>query len=290
MGLLDKILAVLVAILVVELTIYTGIQTELYTHIKLENLSLLEDLNFTNTSNNSIFVDELNKTFKTYPKMNKFPKNYYEVADGMYPDVKVRDIRTLYIILKNIKLPAYKEEYYDCSEASAQLEWILEGYGFKAYIAESPNPPPGDSLLNAGHMWVIVELDNGDLVAIESTYLTKNHYHPPGIIMGNNRKYLEYSYLYQMYLDYLNKYSNGNYILPKNFDDFIGHYLNPPIDDNYLNALSGYYYNPSKLYDNPEEYVLGERHGDIIYYIPISQFDWWNHPENKHIKELFKNN
>ena len=290
MGLLDKILAVLVAILVVELTIYTGIQTELYTHIKLENLSLLEDLNFTNTSNNSIFIDELNKTFKTYPKMNKFPKNYYEVADGMYPDVKVRDIRTLYIILKNIKLPAYKEEYYDCSEASAQLEWILEGYGFKAYIAESPNPPPGDSLLNAGHMWVIVELDNGELVAIESTYLTKNHYHPPGIIMGNNRKYLEYSYLYQMYLDYLNKYSNGNYILPKNFDDLIGHYLNPPIDDNYLNALSGYYYNPSKLYDNPEEYVLGERHGDIIYYIPISQFDWWNHPENKHIKELFKNN
>jgi hypothetical protein len=210
------------------------------------------------------------------------PKNYYEISDKLHPDVKHKDINTLYHILLKIKLPPYTKNY-DCSEASAQLEWILEGYGFKTYLATSPYPPPGSNGTK-GHMWVIVKLDDGESVAVESTLLTKNNYHPPGIIVGEHEKYLNYSYIYHDYITYLKKYSYKNYyVLPKNFTDFMENYYVPPITEWRLELMAHYYYNPPILCDSPEDYISGIKRGNKIYYIPITQFDWWNNPDNKYI-------
>ncbi len=251
------------------------------------NLSSSDYANNTNSANYSDitkvdildeFDGSINGTYKN------LPKNYYEIADKIYPKVKHENISTLYHILLTIKLPPYSKNY-DCSDSSAQLEWILEGYGFKAYLATSPYPPPGSNG-TTGHMWVMVRLENGNMVAIESTLLTKNNYHPPGIIMGKDRKYLKYSYMYHDYITYLKKYSNkkyGKYALPKNFTDFIEHYYVPPITDCKLDLMAHYYYNPPILCDSPEDYVTGIKKGNKIYYIPISQFDWWDNPYNKYI-------
>jgi hypothetical protein len=81
-------------------------------------------------------------------------------------------------------------------------------------------------------MWLIVELDNGEKVAIESTFFTQDSFHPPGIIMGKNKKYKRYSYLYRDYVEYIQKYSDGSYALPNNFEEYLLSY-NPPIDEHY---------------------------------------------------------
>lgn len=213
---------------------------------------------------------------------NNIPKNYYKISDKLYPDVKNKDINSLYTVLLKIELPPYTKDY-DCSEASAQLEWILEGYGFKSYLATSPYPPPGSNGTN-GHMWVIVKSDNGELIAIESTLLTKNNYHPPGIIMKKHEKYLNYSYLYHDYITYKCKYSHRNfYEVPKNFTDFIENYYIPSITECKIELMAHYYYNPPILCDSPEDYVSGIKKGNELYYIPITQFDWWNNPDNRFI-------
>ncbi|EHP86565.1 hypothetical protein [Methanotorris formicicus] len=156
-----------------------------------------EELNNTNNNNNnavdSIFLDH--DVPKNYPNMDRFPKNYYKISDEMYPDVKKRDINTLRYILKTIKLPPYEENYYDCSEASCQLEWILEGYGFKTYIAcgtviDSETKKP------IGHTWLLVQLDDGKIVAVESTCLCENNYNPDCVI-----RYEDYYYHPEFYVD-----------------------------------------------------------------------------------------
>ncbi len=124
----------------------------------------------------NIFLDK--DVSKNYPIMNKFPKRYYKISDEMYPDVIKKDLNTLEYILNTIKLPRYKKNYYDCSEVSCQLEWILEGYGFKTYIAT-----------NSNHAWVLVQLDDGKMVAVESTLLCENNYCPSQAI-----RYEDYPY------------------------------------------------------------------------------------------------
>jgi len=141
--------------------------------------------------------------------LNFLPDRYYERAKEVYGSKapKIHDINTLYNVLITIKLPRYEMDF-DCSESSAALEWILEGYGFKTYIASADVAPPGAR--NPGrHTWVIVELDNHDRVAIEATMLAENRYRPPGIIVDPSQKYLQYSYIYQEYKECLKKCSNG---------------------------------------------------------------------------------
>ncbi|VUT26362.1 MAG: hypothetical protein MOIL_01523 [Candidatus Methanolliviera sp. GoM_oil] len=132
----------------------------------------------------------------------QLPKDYYEVA---YKEVKYHpekhDINSLYTVLINTdKLPGYKEDYFDCSEMSAYLEWYLEGMGFHSYIAHS------DDL---DHMWVMVELDDGDMVAIEPALLAKGkNYSSPGIIERTDGKYRAFSYKVEMYKRYIDKIGN----------------------------------------------------------------------------------
>ncbi|RZN72317.1 MAG: hypothetical protein EF807_01575 [Candidatus Methanolliviera hydrocarbonicum] len=65
------------------------------------------------------------------------PDDYYSVAEAYAPHPSRDDIKDLHDLLMHVKLPAYREGYFDCSEASAYLEWYLEGAGFDAYIAGS---------------------------------------------------------------------------------------------------------------------------------------------------------
>lgn len=116
------------------------------------------------------------------------PEGYYATAKSYAPKVSKHDRETLTKILMNVKLPAYKRDVFDCSEASAYLEWYLEGAGFHTYIARSSS---------LTHAWVIVELDNHEQVAIEAVYLTENNYNPPGIIEMSNTYYYNPPKLYE---------------------------------------------------------------------------------------------
>jgi hypothetical protein len=190
------------------------------------------------------------------------PPNYYEYATRTYGNYQVHDIQALYYVLmiSVSKLPNYVEGYFDCSEASARIEWMLEGYGFHARLYMSSLP---------SHTWVMAELDDGSWVAIESTLLTSNNYSRPGIIEGPNGEYREYSYLYQMYQDYLRQWGQGGYILPTSYDDFIHNYLQQPV----FNPLAGLnYYSGTEFYESPEDAV----YGNGLYHYPITEFDWWN--------------
>jgi hypothetical protein len=288
---LDKILIISFIILVIEFVLILNISMVLeyslddsensgFIIYTMDSPNLNNSIQHINSSHKINILDEFNTDINDTSET--IPKNYYKIADEIYPDVETKNITSLYNILIKTELPPYTVDY-DCSEASAQLEWILEGYGFKTYLATSPYPPPGFNG-TSGHMWVIVKLDNGELVAIESTLLTKNNYHPPGIIMGENKKYLKYSYMYHDYISYMQKYSYRNYyVLPKNFTDFIENYYVPPITDCKIELMAHYYYNPPILCDSPEEYISGIKKGNNIYDIPITQFDWWNNPDNKFI-------
>ena len=192
------------------------------------------------------------------------PDRYYERAKEEFGSKAplVHDIDSLYKILMSVKLPEY-EAGFDCSESSAVLEWILEGYGFKTYIAKAERAPPG-SKYPGGHTWVVVELDNKDRVAIEATFLAENRYNPPGIIVDPSLKYLEYSYIYQSYSDAL---------------DF-----QKPI----IMEQANYYYREyDRLWDSIYEPTKGELKEDAIIYTPISEFDWWNHPYYASFKKKF---
>ena len=137
------------------------------------------------------------------PGERHLPKDYYEVADkeAKYHPEK-HDINSLYTVLMNTgALPEYKEDYFDCGEMSAYLEWYLEGMGFHSYIAHSDD-------LN--HSWVMVKLDDGDKVAIEPTLLAKGkNYSSPGIIERPNGKYRVFSYKVERYKRYIDKIGNN---------------------------------------------------------------------------------
>jgi len=73
----------------------------------------------------------------------------------------------------------YKENYFDCTERSAFVEYLLENEGFNAEIVE-----------NINHCWVIVEVEPGKFVHVEAVAS------PPYVI--DNKQYLfRYSSIYE---------------------------------------------------------------------------------------------
>ncbi|MCK4321072.1 hypothetical protein KAX08_00940, partial [candidate division WOR-3 bacterium] len=195
------------------------------------------------------------------------PKNYYLKADELVPDPQIHSIQTLHDSLMTVKLPRYNVNSFRCSHASAYLEWYLEGAGFDAYMVESER-------LN--HAWVIVELPDGK-VAIETAAFCEDVYQPSGIIISPEGKYEKYSMYYQQYLDYLDKYSGGNYILPKDFDDFMNNYLEGDADKytyhlgyggNIKTSSSEYYHDFDEKFATIEE--------AYSFYRTIGGIDWWN--------------
>lgn len=188
---------------------------------------------------------------------NPLPTNYYDVARETYGGtVSTHDIRSLYRVLMSeaCRMPSYDFFTFNCSTASSRLEWVLEGHGFHTKLCISDR---------FSHTWVMVELEDGSWVAVESTLLTAGNYYPPGIIEGPNGRYREYSYLYQMYRDYLRQYGSGWYILPTSYEDFIQNYLVKPA----YSPLEGLnYYSEGKSYESPAEAIRANYRG----------FDWWN--------------
>ncbi len=66
---------------------------------------------------------------------------------------------------------AYKEDVFDCSNMSAALEWTLENGGFHTIIVVG-NLPWGDT---GKHAWLLVEVDSGQYIPVESTKLSIVH-------------------------------------------------------------------------------------------------------------------
>lgn len=86
------------------------------------------------------------------------PENYYPAVERQSPSDLVTD---LIIFLDELALPRkYEVDVFDCSEASAFVEWALEGAGFDARIAATPT-----------HAWVIVYAADGSRVAIETNHM-----------------------------------------------------------------------------------------------------------------------
>lgn len=214
-------------------------------------------------------VENLSQEFE----VTILPPNYYEIAEnyviGNYAFVGEEDIGNLFSFLDQLQFPEYSGNYFDCSEASAMLEWLLEGAGFNASIATNVT----SAYVIGGHTWVLVTLNNGDVVAIESTSLTQNYYAPPGIIEAPNGQFREYTYDYRLFLEWKEKYPPSLYAYDPNitFDEWKRQYLMQPIQQIGIPTREGYY-NPPKTYNSPEE-AITVHDG---YFIPKTEFDWWN--------------
>ncbi|AKG90698.1 hypothetical protein GAH_02032 [Geoglobus ahangari] len=173
------------------------------------------------------------------------PQDYYLAAKNISPNVSVHDISTLAAVLSNVSVSC-GEDGLNGGEVAAYLEWYLEGAGFDTYIARS-------EVLN--RMWLIVELDSGDRVAVEPEMLCKGSYIPPGIIDRPDGAYRNYSSTLRIYAE-----------------------ENPEISYEKFIANYSYYYRPPRLYENPGQMI------SFVNYLKypgwkkvgIDEVDWWN--------------
>jgi hypothetical protein len=86
------------------------------------------------------------------------------------PVPEERDLDGLASFLGQVRLEHVEEGVFDCSEASALVEWLCEGAGFHALLALGyRTEPSGERRL---HTWVVVELENGRRGHVEATTLT----------------------------------------------------------------------------------------------------------------------
>jgi len=216
-----------------------------------------------------IFWEENLPTSQT----ESLPPYYYDTArdyvTANYTLVGEKNIRSLVAFLDQIKLREYEESVFDCSEASAMLEWLLEGAGFNASIASI-----GGSIF--GHSWVLVTLDEGNVVAIEATSLTQNYYAPPGIVEAPDGRYREYTYEYREFLEWKRKYPPNLYVYDPNitFEEWKEKYLIKILPLGIPTPET--YYNPPEIYASPEDAMKGCVLGSSRYVLPKSEWDWWN--------------
>lgn len=198
--------------------------------------------------------------------ITRTPPNYYKVAENYvsmnyHAPTGDKNIAKLFIFLNQIEFRDYEGDVFDCSEATAMLEWLLEGAGFNAVIATNVR----QGTLNLyGHSWVLVALDDGNTVAIEATSLTQNYYAPPGIIEAPDGRYREYSSDYLMFLDWKEMYPPYLYDYDPNitFEEWKQQYLIQFLMIG-IPSREGYY-NPTETFNSI---------GDAV---PVSEYDWWN--------------
>lgn len=99
------------------------------------------------------------------------PHSYYS-ADAFEPHSNTWEELEKFLTYE-FRLPRkYEEDVFDCSEASAYVEWALESAGFDAEIVVGPTPWEPTS---GYHAWVIVHTEEYK-VAIEATVLTGKYY------------------------------------------------------------------------------------------------------------------
>ena len=186
-----------------------------------------------------------------------FAENYvdehYNIPDG-------KTVEDLAGFLQQVKFPMYSLNDFDCSDASALLEWLLEGAGFEAYIVR------GDF-----HMWVQAETSSG-LVALESTNL-------PGIVEKPDGSFREYSIKYLYFLEWKEKYPADKYGYDPDitYEEWLEEYYVESIVPG-TPTLSGYYQTNNR-YFSPFKLYIGETTGNVILYSDEAEFDWWNTPQ-----------
>jgi len=196
---------------------------------------------------------ELVETWTGTVQASVLPLDYYNVAVSYvaahYEPVSKKDIANLANFLGHVLMRQYEENVFNCSNTSAMLEWLLEGEGFNTSLATTPAWK---------HMWVLVTLDDGSVVAVESTQLLQNNCFPPGIVETPNGNYREYTYLYEAFLQWENDYH-----INITFEEWRNEHVvgwGPSILDNY--------YNPVEIYASPADAVTQGHYS-------ISGFDWW---------------
>lgn len=199
------------------------------------------------------------------------PTYYYSFSeryvDEHYSIPEDNTVEDLAEFLQQVQFPMYSLNDFDCSDASALLEWLLEGAGFEAYIVRDDS-----------HMWVQAETSNG-LVALESTNLcTGNVYHPPGIVERPDGSFREFSSKYMYFLEWKGKYPSDKYGYDPDItymewqEEYFVESIVPGIP-----TLSGYY-NTKNRYFSPFNLYIGEITGNITIYSDEAEFDWWTTP------------
>jgi hypothetical protein len=202
-----------------------------------------------------------------YSIAKKYVPNHY-----LLPDRK--NAQGLSYLLNQVKLPEYEANLFDCSDCSAFVEWLLEGAGFHAYIVLDNSL--GANSYSTSHSWVQVETDDGT-VAIETTSLTSGDiYAPPGIVMKSDGSFKELTSLYHQFLEWKQEHPADRYNYDPNisFGEWQLKYLikfpsfGIPTDTEY--------YFTWNRYESPDTLIKGETIANTTYYIPETEFDWWN--------------
>ena len=197
-------------------------------------------------------------SLRTWIEMRKIPKGYYEIAERRAPKPQDADIASLALILQDLKLPSYEEGLFDCSEASAFLEWYLEGAGFSADLVSFKE-----------HMWLMVKLGEGE-VAVDPTFLCRDNFHPPGIIADPEGEFARHTLLWREYLKYLQAHDPERYKLPRDFEDFVRNYYKMGWDEELIPAFQAW----------RKWYSYENRFADIYTAVKsgfaIEELDWWN--------------
>lgn len=92
------------------------------------------------------------------------PSWYYKV--DLFPDKRTPTLFDLEDFLATFSQPReYRRDVFDCSEAAAYMERMLEDAGFDARIAVGPAPFDPSS----HHAWILVYFGPRDYVAVEPT-------------------------------------------------------------------------------------------------------------------------
>ncbi|KXA89357.1 hypothetical protein AKJ62_03310 [candidate division MSBL1 archaeon SCGC-AAA259D14] len=232
--------------------------------------------------NYTVGVDNLSKTFNVVDPRDapvQYLTYYYGTAENYVsknyeiPDEKT--VQGLAEFLHQIKLPEYVEDYFDCSDTSSVVEWLLEGAGFHAFVAMNyelgeTEPYP--------HNWVMVELRDGELAAVEATLLTSGDiYSPPGIVIGPDGEFKKYSWEYERFMDWKEEHPPSEYDYDPDItlEEWKDEYVNQSIDSVGIPSREEYY-SPAVKYESPKGLVEGEMVENAKYYMDESEFDWWN--------------
>lgn len=234
--------------------------------------------------NYSIKIGNLSAQFEIInPRKNPLQHldYYYGTAESYvqkkYQVPEEKTIQGLANFLEQVKLPVYKENYFDCSESSSIIEWLLEGAGFNAYLAS--NHSLGERVVGP-HDWILAELESGEKVAVEATRLTKGDiYTPPGIIIAPNGSFKKYSWRYKRFQNWKEKHPPSLYDYDPNMtlEEWESQYLEPVIQPIGIPTRSGYY-SPVATYESPKIPAEGKTMITTHYYVPESEYDWWNVP------------
>lgn len=101
--------------------------------------------------------------------VNPVPTGYYCEREEVTP-TRTDVIRKLAVLESNLNFyDVYKEDYFDCSEMSAYLEWYFERNGYKTDIVIGHTETLSTNNSPLSHAWVRVHGENNSLIMVEAT-------------------------------------------------------------------------------------------------------------------------